>query len=307
VLTVIRIALCASLYEAGRPYLPAFCAALSRAVAGHDACLIVAVDGLVAPGDALAPLDGVLPVELHAVPEGATPALVRCVMLAAAATSGADVLVFADMDDELAPDALGEHMAALDGADFSYGDMDLMEASGAPRGRRLFAGAAVPWHAEAPEAIGARNFLGLSNTAIRRAALPAAIFAMPADIGAADWWLFTTLLSCRRKGARTGGPVGRYRLHASSLLGAGAPASPAAALFQLGLMARHYRAFRATPAMAARLAAVEDAIEALATTPQAVVAGVLAAMDGTPGVWFEHAGRLADHVTAPPLPTRIAV
>lgn len=302
-----RIAFCASLYEAGRPCLPAFCAALARAAAGHDARLIVAIDDLAAPAAALASLAGVVAVEPHTVPGGATPALVRCVMLAAAAASGADVLIFADMDDELAPDAVGEHLAALDGADFSYGDMELMEASGAPRARRLFAGAAVPWRVEAPEAVGARNFLGLSNTAIRRAALPTAIFAMPADIGAADWWLFTTLLSCRRKGARTGGPVGRYRLHASSLLGAGAPANPAAALFQLGLMARHYRAFRAAPAMVARLAATEDAIDALSAAPKAVVAGVLAAMDGTPGVWFEHAGRLADHVTAPPLPARIAI
>ncbi|MGE0254126.1 MAG: hypothetical protein AB7N54_07460 [Alphaproteobacteria bacterium] len=302
-----RIAFCASLYEAGRPCLPAFCAALSRAAAGHDARLIAAVDGLAEPARALWPIVRHMPVELHPVPAGATVAQVRCVLLAAAAASDCDVLVFADMDDEIAPDAVGEHLEALAGADFSYGDMDLMDAGGALLDRRLFTGAAVPWRVETSEAIGARNFLGLSNTAVRRASLPGAIFAMPADIGAADWWLFTTLLGCRRKGARTGGAVGRYRLHASSLLGAGAPATPAAARFQLGLMARHYRAFRAAPAMAARLAATQDAIEALAATPASAVAAALASMAGTPGVWFEHAGRLADRLVAPAPPARLAV
>ncbi len=108
-----KIAICAALYESGRPFLGGFVAALRSAVAGRDALFVAAIDGLHNPKEALAGLAEHLDVVTTDVPAGHTPAGVRRAMLAAGQSSGADVLVFTDMDDLIAPRGLHSHLDAL--------------------------------------------------------------------------------------------------------------------------------------------------------------------------------------------------
>lgn len=282
-----RIAFCAALYEAGRPFLPAFMAGVRAAARGHDACLVGAVDDLASPRTALAELEGDLPVHLTPCPAGSSPAAVRRAMLVAGVRSGADVLIFADMDDMLLANAPGQHLAALADADFSYGDLCLMDAAGNDLRRRFFDRTEVPWHVDSAGSVLRRNFLGLSNTAVRTVRLPSSVLQVPDDVLAVDWWLFTTLLLGGRRGARTTAPVARYRLHDDNALGAGIPATPEALRRAYAIMQRHYRAFRAAPGAAGCLGEIEDRIDRLAATPPGVVAGSLAALRARPGVWYE--------------------
>ena len=299
-----KIAICAALYEAGRPYLADFTASVGAAAAGRPVRFVGAVDGLVNAPDALADLAARLDVRLVEVPPGHTPAGVRRAMLAAAQASGADILVFADMDDMLAADALDLHVAALADADFSYGDLTLTDAAGKALGRRFFAGADVPDRIDGAGAIAGRNFLGFSNTAVIASRLTPVALMVPEDIVAADWWFFTMLALAGLKGQKTAAPVAAYRMHDANTLGAGAPRTRAQAIAQADALVRHYQAFRADPAMAARLGRAVELRARLGAATEPAFAAATAAPDDRHGIWFDGLARLAARLDARP---RVAV
>jgi len=293
-----KIAICAALYEAGRPFLAPFVAAVSAAAARHDALFVAAIDGLRDYHAALAGLAERLERVSVEVPPGHTPAGVRRWLLDAAAHSGADVLVFVDMDDVIAPRALDSHLAALADADFSYGDLALIDAAGQPLGRRFFDGARVPARVTDIAAIRDRNFLGFSNTAVRTARISPVALTVPDSVVAADWWFFTMLVLGGLCGQRTAEPVGAYRLHGANLLGAGGPRSVAELIGQSEAMLRHYRAFAAYPALAGRAAALETLLAVAHDAPENDLAARLDGLAQRPGAWFEAVSRLADSLAA---------
>lgn len=278
-----RFALCTSVYEAGRPFLAAWIDAALTAARGHDCRAVVAVDDLGAPEEALARLARAMPVSLAPAPAGAAVARVRAAMLRSAAESEVDVLVFCDMDDMLAPEALPSHARALEAADFSYGDMELVDGAGRGSGRSFLGDAAVPDRLDSAEALAERNWLGFSNTALVRARLPASALAIPDSVLAADWWFFTELLAQGLAGARTEAVVARYRCHAGNTLGPGPACDTAALRRRLDIMGRHYAARAGDAGAEDRAAAVRALIDRLERDPGAVPATAR----GANGVWYE--------------------
>jgi len=288
-----KIAICAALYEAGRPFLAEFTDAVAAAAAGHDAMFVAAVDGLQDADTALAGLAARLDVRTVEVAAGHTPAGVRRAMLGAGQASGADVLVFIDMDDRIAPGAVNCHLAAVKEAEFSYGDMDLIDGCGRPLGRRFFDGARVPDTVDNVSAISDRNFLGFSNTAVRASRIAPVALTVPEDVVAADWWFYTMLLLGGLSGRKTAAPVAAYRIYDANTLGAGAPLSATAAIGQTEAMLRHYRAFSAHPALGPRAAKTEQMLAKLQNVPEQELAARLGAAAGPHGAWFEDIARIA--------------
>jgi glycosyltransferase involved in cell wall biosynthesis len=281
-----RVTVATSLYEAARPYLGAWMAGVARALPpGADLRLAVAAHGFAAPAAALAPLVPAERIALRTLPASASIAAVRNAMLDAAAAAPADLVVFCDADDALLPGAVAAHAAALAGADFSYGDLALVDAAGAGQGATFFATGDVP-PTLAGDALAARNFVGFSNAALRPAALARRRTA-PDALAAVDWFLFSALLAAgatgRRVDAANGRPraVAEYRQHGGNLLGAGRTADLAAA--------------RRRAAMADALFAARDAVgdrprrAALARlrADDALFARALAATPAGPLLWFE--------------------
>lgn len=293
-----KIAICAALYEAGRPFLAPFVEALRAATAGRDVVFVAAVDGLRDAKEALAELAGQLDIIIADVPAGHTLAGVRRAMLAAGQASGADVLVFIDMDDLIAPGALDRHLGALEEADFSYGDMDLIDDAGHGLERRFFDNAGIPDRVDDVITIRDRNFLGFSNTAVRANRLSPDALIVPEDVVAADWWFFTMLVLAGLRGKKTAGTVAAYRIHDSNTLGVGAPQTVPAAIIQAEAMLRHYRAFSAHPALAGCADETGKVLEHLrkATTQDATVNLSVSDVDG--GAWFEGIGHMAKKLTA---------
>ncbi len=279
-------AVCTALYEAARPYLPAYIAGLGAAAAGEDVRLVVAVDDLQEPGTVIGALREICPVSVVHGPRGATPARVRRSLIAEAVATPVDILIFADMDDVLSPAAPGLHRDALSDAAFSFGDMSLIDAAGNSLGRRFFAGAGVPWRLDNADALLDRNFLGLSNTAVRREALPDTVLSIPDDIVAVDWWLFTSLLMTGRKGQRIPEAVSDYRTYGNNILGAGALSSRDELMRFLEVARRHYRAFPGSPMHAVRGARVEALVQEVAGWTAHELAVALATMGRNEGVWF---------------------
>lgn len=282
-----RFAICTALYEAGRPYLKAYAAGLRAAVSGTDACLVLAIDDFDAPEPVIAALREICPVSTIHARDGATPAQVRRSLIVAGLETGADILVFADMDDMLTANAPVLHAGALAQADISFGDLELMDARGEYLRRRFFSGVDIPRHVDDPAVLAGRNFLGLSNTAVRAAALTEESLHIPADVVAADWWIFTTLLHAGRTAHRTVSPVGAYRLYGGNTLGAGVPATRAQLQRSMDIALRHYRAFPVDRELAARHGRLEMLTQTLSGCPDARMSAALNEVAGRPGVWFE--------------------
>ena len=283
-----RFAICTALYEAGRPYLEAYTAGLRAAVAGTDACLVLAIDDFDVPAPVITALRGICPVSTIKVRDGATPAQVRQSLITAGLETGGDILIFADMDDMLAANAPGLHEDALAQADISFGDLELMDARGEYLRRRFFDDVDLQRQVDDPAALAGRNFLGLSNTAVRATALPEEALHIPADVVAADWWIFTTLLRAGRTARRTMSPVGAYRLYGGNTLGAGVPATRAQLQRSIDIAMRHYKAFPATRELATRHGRLETMTQLLSAASDTQMAVALNACAGRPGVWFEY-------------------
>ncbi len=293
------IAILTSLYEAGRPYFEDFSAAVVAAAQGHDAMLIAAVDDFRGPKAALARLRQDLPVRLVHAPAGASVARVRRTMLEAGRQSDAEVLVFADMDDALLDHALAAHVDALEDADFSYGDMLLVEDRDPSLARSFFEGASIPLRLEGRQdwrALVPRNFLGFTNTAVRTSCLNDRICTVPAAALAADWWFFSMLLLEDRAGAQAARPVTRYRMHPASTLGGRADPDIAAVAKRVELVRRHYALLPSDPKVADRDAALAALQALLAEEPSALAQEIEAAC-GASGVWFEDIARVAESQT----------
>lgn len=287
-------AVCTALYEAARPYLPAYLAGLRAAAQGEDLSLVLAVDDFVEPGEFLGEAETICPVKTVKAPEKATPARVRRSLLLEAAATPADILIFADIDDILAPDAPGLHGAALEMVDISFGDLRLIDARGEDTGLRFFDHADIPWQLMDADPLRDRNFLGLTNTAVRRKAIPDTALAIPDHVIAVDWWLFTTLLQAGLKAQRVPGNVADYRIFAENELGIGAPASRSALRHLIDIALRHYRAFQAVPDLALRYARLEILADEVAGWSSHELAVALSATSGHPGVWFESLGHLTN-------------
>ncbi|NNE84244.1 MAG: hypothetical protein HKN28_09770 [Alphaproteobacteria bacterium] len=225
-------------------------------------------------------------------------------MLTLGQASGADVLVFIDMDDVIAPKGLERHLAVLEAVDFSYGDLELVDASGCSLGRRFFDNVWIPDHVDDVVAIRDRNFLGFSNTAVRASRISPVALIVPEDIVAADWWFFTMLMLGGLRGRKTAGPVAAYRLHDANLLGVRAPGTVSAAINQSEAMLRHYRAFSSLPLLAGCAENIEKVLMKLRDLPAQELSECLCGVSFESGVWFEGVGRIAQNLGfVPPVKT----
>ena len=202
------------------------------------------------------------------------------------------------MDDVIAPRGLDRHIDALAEADFSYGDMELIDVSGRRLGRRFFDQSSVPGRVDDVLTIRDRNFLGFSNTAVRADQICPSALIVPDGIVAADWWFFTMLLLGGLRGKKTDGPVAEYRLHDSNTLGAGAPTSVSQAIDQSKAMLLHYRAFSAHPALAARIGETEKVLAALQIAPATELTAQFRPGSDQAGAWFEGLGRIVEKMNA---------
>jgi hypothetical protein len=287
-----RFAVCSAAYPEAPAFVRDFFAGVERAARGHpETELILAVEHGYEALDALA-RDQVPHLPFRACyAEGRTTAAgLRRRMLEAAAASDADIVVFADFDDRLEPEALGLHAKALAQAEISYGDMRLADAEGRPLARNFFDGADIPDGIAGPDALVGRNFLGFGNTAMRRDALAQARLAVPDDAMPADWWVFTLLLSGGLKARRTDAAVSMYRCHSNSTLGA-SPSATAATLRRRAAMALdHYARLGARLDAGGARRAAERLVRFL-DRGEGSFAALAPALKDCPAVWFEDVAR----------------
>ncbi|MDA0656127.1 MAG: hypothetical protein O2912_06965 [Proteobacteria bacterium] len=299
---MMRFALCTSVYESGRPFLSDWITSAITAAAIADAAnsnvkectvsAVIAVDDLIEPGKAFASLSNAMPTVFAQAPAQASTAGVREIMLRAVVQSDADIAVFCDMDDRLHSMAIERHADALIDADFSFGDLQPVDANGQATGDTFFANAEIPETVSEAAQLIDRNWLGFSNTAVMRSRLPEAALTVPDNIIAVDWWFYTQLLKAGLKGARAQGTVADYRFHGNNVLGPKNATDLNEIKHRCDIVRRHYKSLDNDSLMTEKLSTVERLINRLQNDPHSLAAAVIDARAHAT-LWHEDIGFLA--------------
>lgn len=288
-----KLLVCTAVYEAGRPFIPAWCDGLLAATARFDGALSVLLlsDGLHATPDAYASIADALPLDIAVAATGSSIASVRRQLLSRARERAVDGVVLFDMDDIPAPDSLSAHANALADAEISYGDVRIIAVDGTELSSSFFAGAGVPGAVSGPTALRFRNFIGFGNAALRKDAILPSALAIPEGLASPDWWFFTTLLHAGHTARRTQQHVAAYRQHPGNLLSGRASPAPQDVLARCRGVLAHCKQFLDEPQLTAYRAKLAELICAL-ERGNGPTAKQLKAACHQPGVWHEDIWRL---------------
>jgi hypothetical protein len=274
-----RALIATSVYEAARPYLDAWIDGVLAIRGGPDVSVLVTVDNLRHPESAFFRLTAALPVRFVTT-DASSPAAVRLSMLKSIRAEDTDMVVLSDCDDVMLPQAIAVHAEALDGADFSAGDLDLIDVAGQPVTGHFF---------------GSRNLLGIwddwrwtltgnpfgfTNTALAASAIPSLPGDIPSTITAVDWWLFATLLRRGCKARLVSGRVAKYRLHPTSVALRGIPENAAQFTAALSAVSAHLGCFQDDPHAASLRLEIERAKQMPFGAKHVTHAGAA-------GLWYE--------------------
>ena len=288
-----RFAIATAAYPTNSQFIEQFVSGIRIAVDGHAAVrLIVAAEAGFNAAAPLGALSSHVILDIRQAPRLTTPASLRRLMIAAAAESDAEMVIFADFDDRLLPHALDLHAAALRDASISYGDMDLIDEAGRSIGRQFFDDAQVPAWVDGEEKLYDRNFIGFTNSAVRNVALKEHMPSIPDTIAAADWWFFTMLLSKGNRAKSTESEVVDYRVRPGSVAGAGVSANVEVLRRRAKIVLEHYAALPPRSALRDRENAVSSLIDVIDEDADSVD-DYLSQVAQTPGVWFEDVSRAA--------------
>ena len=141
-----KICFCSSFYESGRKFIPDYFEYLQDAVAdfGMDVHLCIALDDLKSPLTTLSKYEKDIEIRVSFGSRSESISVIRGRMVEHAILSGADVLIFIDMDDCASKLCISEHLNALEDADISFGDMRLVNQKNQSMKMNLFDGYEVP-------------------------------------------------------------------------------------------------------------------------------------------------------------------
>ena len=288
-----RFAICTSVYESGRPYLAAWIDGVIKAAAGYSVTAIIAVDDFDAPEASFVPLREVGEVTFAYTGGASSPADVRATMFTAAVQSEAEIIVFCDMDDWLFESALSDHEKALSDSDFSYGDLQIVDRDGTDTGRRFYNGCNVPLRTDDIGQVADRNWMGLSNTAVRRHCIPADALRVPKEIVAVDWWFYSCLLKVGCRGTLSENPVAAYRMHEANILGAQHVQSIASLRRRIEIVEKHYVYFPDDPTIAVKAQALKRLREIFERNPDVILERI-EKLSLQSLLWHEDIGRLLE-------------
>jgi len=284
-----------ALYPEAISWIDELQAGLVAAMEGYKVCLVVALDGIETT-DAKqlfhSSFDKVECVFVHAT---GTPAIVRGQMMVEALRCQTDYVVLVDADDNLCPGALDSHAEALGKAHISYGDMVIIDQHGHNVGRSFFHEANVPDQLTSISPITYRNFMGLTNTALRHQTLSYLDFSKTPHVTAFDWWMFTFLLRQGATAKQTRNAVTHYRQHSGGTLGARPSTDVSNVIKRCNMIVEHAAQFSDhAPLKQFGLDALKLA-DMLSANEENYETEIEQACR-LPGVWFEDIAKLAQKV-----------
>jgi len=287
------LAVCTALYPAGMPYFDDYRRGMVLAAERYQAPLHIVLvcddldEGAIA--EQAQSLDKIATLHLVSTVYGG-PAPARRLMLESAATLPVAALVCYDIDDIPDSNGLQRHMDALENADISFGDMNLIDENGEPADRTFFLGQNIPDRVDEPGSLLRRNFMGFTNTAIRRDIIGPTSTQFPEYITAVDWWFYTKLLAEGFSAAKTDGPVVAYRSHSQNTLGAGGATGDKILQQQCQIIREHYAQLPQTSAVRHADAAVER-LTRMSASARAKLSPL-----PQPGVWYDDVSWACDQM-----------
>lgn len=157
-------------------------------------------------------------------------------------------LVFVDVDDFFTEDRVERSIAGLEGYDFVFNELTLVDSDGRVLHPNYLSSLGVEGELEGFSALLDRNVIGLSNSAINLQGLPN--LCIPSDLIAVDWWIYTVLLINGRRGKFLRDTVTFYRQHGANTIGMKPMLTPEK--LQLGLLVKKIQYRNMVPYCAAK-------------------------------------------------------
>ena len=216
-----KIIYCSSFYEKGRIFIDDFFRSLLNINNKFfdKITLNIVIDDLLDAKNALEKFKNKVNINLTYVSKKHTITEIRNILIKNACMLNGDILIFIDMDDLLLENNLIAHREALEHADISFGDMSIVDKNGDFLNKNLFDKTRLPNLIKDYKPLLTGNFMGLSNTAIRKNVLEKNFIEIPSHLVATDWWLYTMLLLKGCIAKKTKYKVASYRQHANNVLG----------------------------------------------------------------------------------------
>ncbi|SNB45040.1 hypothetical protein [Geobacter sp. DSM 9736] len=126
-------------------------------------------------------------------------------------------LIFADSDDYFSPNRVAESVRWLSTYDFVYNEVSLVDKGGGIQKPEYFSSIGVAEELTHPAQVEHSNIIGLSNSAVNLARLPEV--AIPADLIAVDWWIYTVSLINGLRGRFLRDAITFYRQYDANTIG----------------------------------------------------------------------------------------
>jgi len=231
-----RAAFFTVVYPAAEPYLPEFLRSLEQQTC-PEFDLIIGNDGLRS-------LDvSGYRLNIRVVDLEGTPASIRDAGLRFLQEQGYEQVIFGDCDDYFSLNRVAISLRLLQMHDVVVNDLDLMDEHGQPMESGYLSHRLAEGDEIAADFIRDKNIFGLSNTAVRMSSILR--HPIPANVVAADWFIFATLLEGGAKGIFSSAARTYYRQHGANTAGLGGQ-SPQMGIHAVLVKSLHYAAMAAS-------------------------------------------------------------
>ena len=222
-----------AVYPGAEAYFPE-CLKSLEAQSDRDFCLVVADAGMPGLEEQLQAYSG--PVRVR--PASGTPARVRKAAIAESLATGAEWLVFLDADDIAETNRIEALRVRANDSDVLFNDL-VMFGAGFKDPASMLSGRFRDGDTITLDKLNDGNCLGLSNTAARAHILAGIYQAVPDDVVAVDWALFSLALGESGCAVYVGNTSTWYRQHAATTVSA-TDLSEARIRASVAAKARHY-------------------------------------------------------------------
>jgi glycosyltransferase involved in cell wall biosynthesis len=176
-------------------------------------------------------------------PVGSSPASIRQLALTYALERRYDNIVFTDVDDFYTPDRVRRSKRSLGEAGFTFNEIQTVDEAGRLIQKDLIKQFYGNSRIDRIDPLLERNFLGMSNTAVRVSCLRE--IAIPASLVAVDWYLYSVLLVGGHVGIQAEKALTSYRQSVNNAVGVRSALDEHRLLKGIAIKAMHYESMAA--------------------------------------------------------------
>ncbi len=186
-----------------------------------------------------------IPVHIFYGEKHSSPILLRLTLIEKAYDLEADILIFSDFDESVAPNRIEEVRNKINGYDFAFNDFYIVDNKlNKVDEDSFFQTRRIPEAVNDWQQIKSCNYIGFGSLAINLASFNYRNFDVPGNIKALDWFLASKVLMEGGKGVKLDCTYANYRQHDNSFVGFDFKLTERKLIQGINIKKSHYDYFR---------------------------------------------------------------